>query len=185
MKQRQFTRYLRSHMTESESRLWRHLRAHRLDGQKFRRQQPIGPYVVDFVHFGARLIVEADGGQHNDAPHDKQRDDWLRQQGFTVLRFWNNEIMGNLESVLATIMDAVTRPPSPQPLSRKGRGASDLYRLRGEQPRNPSSSPAGGGMGEQPPAQGHPGRLSSPLAGEGLGERGKKRSATQYPGGDR
>jgi very-short-patch-repair endonuclease len=100
-------------MTESEKTLWRHLRAHRLNGEKFRRQQPIGPYVVDFVHFGARLIVEADGGQHNAAPGDKRRDNWLRQQGFTVLRFWNHEIMGNLEGVLATILDAVTNRPSP------------------------------------------------------------------------
>lgn len=122
MKQREFARYLRRHMTESENRLWRHLRAHRLDGQKFRRQQPIGPYVVDFVHFGARLIVEADGGQHNHAPHDERRDDWLCKQGFRVLRFWNHEIMGNLEGVLATILEAVTSPSPPAPLPQGERG---------------------------------------------------------------
>ncbi|MCP9464518.1 MAG: endonuclease domain-containing protein [Nitrospira sp.] len=124
MEQRAFAKRLRRHMTESEHRLWRHLRAHRLNGQKFRRQQPIGPYVVDFVHFGVRLIVEADGGQHNAAPGDKQRDDWLREQGFTVLRFWNHEIMGNLEGVLATIMEAVANHPSPPaPLPPGERGA--------------------------------------------------------------
>ncbi|MBU0499342.1 MAG: DUF559 domain-containing protein [Gammaproteobacteria bacterium] len=123
MEQREFARHLRSHMTESENRLWRHLRAHRLNGEKFRRQQPIGPYVVDFVHFGVRLIVEADGGQHNDAPYDELRDNWLREQGFTVMRFWNNEIMGNLDVVLATVMDAVTNHPSPPaPLPQGERG---------------------------------------------------------------
>ncbi len=117
MEQRQFAKHLRCHMTESENKLWRRLRAHRLNGEKFRRQQPIGTYVVDFVHFGARLIVEADGGQHNDTPHDEKRDAWLRERGFKVMRFWNNEIMGNLDGVLVTVMAAVTVSPlSPTPL---------------------------------------------------------------------
>ncbi|WP_224040206.1 endonuclease domain-containing protein, partial [Paraburkholderia unamae] len=64
MHQIQFARILRKNMTEAEQLLWRHLRAHRLCGEKFRRQQPIGPYIVDFVHFGARVVIEADGGQH-------------------------------------------------------------------------------------------------------------------------
>ncbi|MBH1961498.1 MAG: endonuclease domain-containing protein [Rhodocyclales bacterium] len=128
MEQREFAKHLRHHMTESETRLWQHLRAHRLNGEKFRRQQPMGFYVVDFVHFGARLIVEADGGQHNDAPRDESRDAWLRAQGFKVLRFWNNEIMNNLEGVLETIMAAVALPPLPQPLSRKGRGEKLISR---------------------------------------------------------
>ncbi len=128
MEQREFAKHLRHHMTESETRLWQHLRAHRLNGEKFRRQQPMGFYVVDFVHFGARLIVEADGGQHNDAPRDESRDAWLRAQGFKVLRFWNNEIMNNLEGVLETIMAAVALPPLPQPLSRKVRGEKLISR---------------------------------------------------------
>ena len=116
MEQREFAKHLRCHMTESENKLWRHLRAHRLNGEKFRRQQPIGPYVVDFVHFGARLIVEADGGQHNESPHDERRDAWLREQGFKVMRFWNNEIMSNLDGVLETVLAAATEPPlSPSP----------------------------------------------------------------------
>ena len=77
MDQRTFAKHLRRNMTDAEHVLWRHLRAHRFDGQKFRRQQPIGPYVVDFVHFGARLIVEADGGQHAVSPKDVVRDAWL------------------------------------------------------------------------------------------------------------
>ncbi len=123
MQQREFARVLRSNMTDAERRLWRQLRAHRLGGQKFRRQQPLGPYVVDFVHFGARLIVEADGGQHNESVRDQQRDAWLRAQGFTVLRFWNNEILGNEGAVLEVIFAAVTAalaekqpsPPAPLP----------------------------------------------------------------------
>jgi len=115
-------------MTASEDKLWRHLRAHRLKGEKFRRQQPIGPYVVDFVHFGTRLIVKADGGQHIDAPHDERRDAWLRAQGFKVMRFWNNEIMSNLDGVLATVMAAVTElPPLPRPSPTRGEGAKTFF----------------------------------------------------------
>lgn len=166
MEQREFAKHLRSRMTESENRLWRHLRAHRLNGEKFRRQQPIGPYVVDFVHFGARLIVEADGGQHNDAPRDKQRDNWLREQGFRVLRFWNNEITGNLEGVLATIMDAVTDPPSPPaPLPQGERGDSPTA-LAGDDDSKPL--PCGKGVGERGKKQRF-GQSPSPLVGERLG----------------
>jgi len=116
MIQRQFIKALRHQMTEAENLLWRHLRAHRLGGAKFRRQQPIGPYIVDFVHFGARLVVEVDGGQHNESPTDARRDAWLRSQGFRVLRFWNNEILQSAEAVLETLMDALKmRPLSPNP----------------------------------------------------------------------
>lgn len=124
MDQHQFAKTLRQNMTDAERLPWRHLRAHRLLGQKFRRQQPIGPYVVDFVHFGARLIVEADGGQHNGCEQDAVRDRWLEQQGFRVLRFWNNDILREPETVLARILQAfeLSSPPLPRPLSRKGRG---------------------------------------------------------------
>jgi very-short-patch-repair endonuclease len=120
-----FAKSLRQNMTDAETLLWRHLRAHRLNGQKFKRQQPIGPYVVDFVHFAARIIVEADGGQHNACARDALRDDWLVSQGFKTMRFWNNDILQNLEAVLATIMDAITVAPSPPPpLPRGERGAT-------------------------------------------------------------
>ena len=124
MDQRQFAKTLRQNMTDAEQLLWRHLRAHRLDGQKFRRQQPIGPYVVDFVHFGARLIVEADGGQHDRSEQDAIRDRWLEGQGFRVLRFWNHDILRDPEAVLASILNALEppSPPLPRPLSREGRG---------------------------------------------------------------
>lgn len=122
--QTQRARALRQHMTDAERLLWHHLRAHRLCGQKFRRQHPIGPYIVDFVHFGARLIIEADGGQHNGSTDDAVRDAWLKRQGFTVLRFWNDEILLNIEAVLEAILDALGKrypsPPAPLP---PGRGA--------------------------------------------------------------
>ena len=122
-------------MTDAEHLLWRHLRAHRLDGQKFRRQQPIGPYVVDFVHFGARLIVEADGGQHLDSPQDTARDTWLRDQGFQVLRFWNDDILQSPESVLEAIWNALQEAPlSPDPSPARGEGRqaeSDSFPVSG------------------------------------------------------
>jgi very-short-patch-repair endonuclease len=123
MDQRQFVRQLRGNMTDAEQLLWLHLRAHRLDGQKFRRQQPLGPYIADFVHFGARLIVEADGGQHNESARDVQRDAWFEEQGFKVLRFWNDDILLRTEAVREVIWRAVAETtPLPQPLSHKGRG---------------------------------------------------------------
>jgi very-short-patch-repair endonuclease len=128
MDRQEFARTLRRNMTDAERLLWRHLRAHRLDGQKFRRQQPIGPYVVDFIHFGARVIVEADGGQHNDNADDAVRDAWLVAQGFRVVRFWNNEILQDTAAVLAVIFEAVAATPlSPSPSPARGEvsGAGD------------------------------------------------------------
>ena len=127
MDHRQFAKALRKNMTDAEQLLWRHLRAHRLHDQKFRRQQPIGPYIVDFVdfvHFGARLIVEADGGQHNASANDATRDAWLKSQGFTVLRFWNNAILLNIEAVLDAILRELAKgapsPPTPLPQGERG-----------------------------------------------------------------
>lgn len=126
MNQRQFAKHLRQNMTDAEQLLWKYLRAHRLHDQKFRRQQPIGPYIVDFVHFGARLIVEADGGQHNANTSDTKRDAWLTEQGFTVMRFWNDEILQNTESVLTAILAVVAAPSPPAPLPHGERGADSL-----------------------------------------------------------
>ena len=115
-----FAKDLRTHMTDAERLLWQHLRAHRLNGQKFRRQQPIGPYIVDFVHLGARLVIEADGGQHNGDAADQERDDWLKAEGYRVMRFWNNDILQSTDAVLEEIFKAVS--PSPCPAPRKGEG---------------------------------------------------------------
>jgi very-short-patch-repair endonuclease len=117
-------RELRKESTGPEKKLWETLRRKRVDGLRFRRQYPIGPYFADFVCLPARLIVEVDGGQHADNDeqirHDKARTAWLESQNFRVLRFWNLDVMDNLEGVIDRIADAVRTPP-PAP-SRKGRG---------------------------------------------------------------
>ena len=133
MQQRQFAKQLRQNMTDAEQLLWRYLRAHRLNGQKFRRQHPIGPYVVDFVHLGAKLIVEADGGQHNQSENDAVRDEWLTSQGFKVMRFWNNDILNNTDAVLTAILDELApSPPAPlinQLANRQGRQTTSAKSL--------------------------------------------------------
>jgi very-short-patch-repair endonuclease len=119
-----FAKTMRATPTDAEHRLWQHLRAGRLPNFKFRRQQPLGNFIVDFVCLEARLIVELDGGQHNGSASDVARDAWLSSQGFVILRFWNNEIFENLEGVVELVLVQLQQPhPSPQPLSRKGRGA--------------------------------------------------------------
>lgn len=110
-----FARNMRAAPADAEVIVWRQLRAHRFAGHKFKRQQPIGNYIADFVCFEAKLIVEVDGGQHNDSAADKLRDEWLRSQGFTVLRFWNNEVSQNLDGVLTRILEALTPSPSVPP----------------------------------------------------------------------
>tara|TARA_R110002124_G_scaffold9547_13_gene48975 strand:+ start:1306 stop:1818 length:513 start_codon:yes stop_codon:yes gene_type:complete len=97
-------RTLRSAMTDAESRLWYHLRNRRLAGFKFVRQLPVAGYYADFACREAMLVVEADGGQHGGSAHDVIRDSRLEDAGFTVLRFWNNDILGNTESVLSLIL---------------------------------------------------------------------------------
>ena len=113
---------LRAHQTDAEERLWYYLRAHRFMGLKFKRQKPIGNYIVDFVCFESRLIIEADGGQHaENAAHDRRRDHYLQSQGFTVLRFWNNEILKETDAVLESIRQAIlTLSPGPSPASGRG-----------------------------------------------------------------
>lgn len=104
-------RELRKNLTEAEKRLWSVLRYEQM-GVRFRRQVPIGPYIVDFACFDRGLIIEADGGQHADSAHDARRDAWLISQGFTVLRFWNNDILTNVEGVRHQIAAALdTLPP--------------------------------------------------------------------------
>ena len=96
---------LRQNMSEAETRLWHHLRAGRLNGYKFRRQQPMGSYIADFVCVNPKLIIEADGGQHvEQAAYDVERSRYLQLQGFTVLRFWNHQILQQTDDVLAEIL---------------------------------------------------------------------------------
>jgi very-short-patch-repair endonuclease len=97
---------LRKNNTDVERLLWEHLKARQLEGVKFRPQQPIGRYIVDFVSFEKNVVIEIDGGQHSvGKDRDEERDNWLGVQGFKVLRFWNNEIIQNIEGVLEVIRD--------------------------------------------------------------------------------
>ncbi|HSV30054.1 MAG TPA: endonuclease domain-containing protein, partial [Candidatus Omnitrophota bacterium] len=109
--------------TEAEKLLWSKLRSRQMDGVKFRRQHPVGPYVLDFVCIERSLAVEVDGGQHADpaqAEYDRRRTDFLAAEGFEVLRFWNNDVLGNIEGVWDTICARLAQRPSPPgPLSRK------------------------------------------------------------------
>jgi very-short-patch-repair endonuclease len=103
-------RALRKRLTPQEVKLWVKLRELKPLGFRFRRQTPIGSYIVDFVSFASRLVIEADGGQHNMASgirSDQARDDFLRSQGFRVLRFWNSDIDANLEGVMEAIFTAL------------------------------------------------------------------------------
>jgi very-short-patch-repair endonuclease len=93
-------RELRKNLTDSEGLLWKHLRLRQIGGYKFRRQHPIGNYIVDFVCLEKRLIVEVDGSQHTEqSSYDSERDAWLNSQGYRVLRFWNNQIFNELDAV--------------------------------------------------------------------------------------
>jgi|SRR6185503_10596180 very-short-patch-repair endonuclease len=125
---RQFAKELRINLTEAERLLWRHLRSRRLEGDKFRRQQVIGPYIVDFVCFQRRLIIELDGGQHaENISYDHRRTLFLEAAGFKVMRFWNNEVLGNTDSVLESIRAACSITLTPT-LSHQGRGSHNALR---------------------------------------------------------
>ncbi|NMC73416.1 MAG: endonuclease domain-containing protein [Geobacteraceae bacterium] len=119
-------RDLRNNATDAERLLWRHLRNSQIEGVKFRRQQPIEDYIVDFVSFSPKLIVELDGSQHADSNcYDERRDACLRRNGFVVLRFWNNEIIENIEGVVEVIRKRCLEvaSPTPQPPPARGGGA--------------------------------------------------------------
>ena len=110
---------LRNYPTEAEKHLWSILR-HKDMGVKFRRQAVIGRYIVDFVCYEKKLVIEVDGGQHDQSRKDALRDKWLRIQGFKVIRFWNNDVLDNLDGVYQTI-EGHLNPPSPS-LPTEGEG---------------------------------------------------------------
>lgn len=103
-------RRLRRDMTPAEQRLWYAPRDRRFAGWKFRRQETIKPYVVDFICFPARLIIEVDGGQHSEEA-DADRTRALEAQGYRIVRFWNNDVLGNLEGVLTRLAEVLAAPP--------------------------------------------------------------------------
>jgi very-short-patch-repair endonuclease len=116
MKNIKIARKLRKNMTKAERLLWGKLRNKQL-GAKFRRQSPIGKYIVDFVCFERKLIIEVDGSQHLENKDDRDRDKWFENNGFKVLRFWNNDVMKNVDGVLEMIRREL---PSPQSSPMKG-----------------------------------------------------------------
>ena len=119
----QRARDLRANMTDAERRLWQGLRGRQLYGYKFRRQIPIGPYIVDFACLEARLVIEVDGGQHLGSAEDRARDAWLMSEGYGVLRFWNHEILEKNTDVLERIWMLLQQA---SPGSRGSRVRSDV-----------------------------------------------------------
>ena len=108
-------------MTRAEVLLWRHLSRRQLEGWKFSRQMPVvGPYICDFMCREARLVVELDGGQHDKrAAQDAVRTRAIEADGYRVIRFWNNDVLGSIEGVLAAIVEALEEP-HPRPLPQAG-----------------------------------------------------------------
>ena len=103
-------RNLRRKQTDAERKMWRVLRGRQFENSKFRRQEPIGQYIVDFVRLERQLIIEIDGGQHNQQPEikkDEIRTKWLEKKGFKVIRFWNNDVLLNIEGVAIRILEAI------------------------------------------------------------------------------
>lgn len=126
-------RSLRARMTDAERKLWFALKDRRLQGLKFRRQVPIGPYIADFLCFDLRLVVEVDGGQHAESLRDADRDCWFADNGFRTLRFWNNDVLSNLEGVLTVISEGAATPHpasrwrSPPPSPAGGEGKTEMF----------------------------------------------------------
>ncbi len=121
---------LRKQPTDAETKLWSHLRRRQLGNLRFRRQSTIGSYVADFVCVDIRPIIEVDGGPHSwREAEDARRTEWLEWQGYRLIRFWNNEVNGNIEGVLETIARVATETPPPRPSpSEEGEGV-DAQRL--------------------------------------------------------
>lgn len=121
---------MRSAQTDAESKLWSMLCGKRLNGWKLKRQEQIDDYIVDFVNFEKRLIVEADGSQHAESLADAKRDAYLVGQGFEVLRFWNNDILINPDGVATAIL-ATLETPLPNPSPARGEGLNGTGAFHG------------------------------------------------------
>jgi very-short-patch-repair endonuclease len=117
-----FASRLRREMTDTERMLWRSLRHRQLAGHRFRRQCPISPFIADFVCIERRLIVEVDGGQHAHSARDVERDAHLGKLGFRALRFWNNEVLEQIEGVCDMILESLSAIPHPGLPPRAGEG---------------------------------------------------------------
>jgi len=122
-------RELRNNPTDAERLLWRQLRFWQLEGYKFRRQQPLGRYIVDFVCLEKRVVIEVDGGQHSQRV-DAERDAWLRNEGFIVLRFWNNEVLKDIDAVKEVVLKSLQSTPYLNPSPQGGRKTSGNRRVK-------------------------------------------------------
>jgi very-short-patch-repair endonuclease len=121
-------RSLRGDMPLAEKKLWQALRGKQLEGLRFRRQHPIGPYIADFACIDELLVIELDGGQHQDqVAYDARRTAYVESLGWQVLRFWNNDVLNNLDGVLAKVVEVLTTAPPSQPSPLQGEGASWLF----------------------------------------------------------
>jgi very-short-patch-repair endonuclease len=129
---RHHAKSLRTGMTDAERRLWSRLRLQQL-GSKFRRQHPVGPFVVDFVCLDAKLVIEVDGSQHlGQGTYDARRSEWLQAQGFVVLRFWANEFLASLDGVVSAIQQSLAgRQPAPTPALPQRRREPEPVRSAG------------------------------------------------------
>jgi very-short-patch-repair endonuclease len=137
---------LRNNATDAERALWRHLSRRQLEGFKFSRQIPVGPFVCDFLCRERALVVEVDGGQHADSERDAKRTAYLESEGYRVIRFWNNEVLENVDGVLRLILNQLqrlpprfTRPPLPlagakEPRSGEGVGLPHEIRTHPQPP---------------------------------------------------
>ena len=143
---------LRHNPTDAEKRLWHHLRNRQLDGHRFRRQVPLSRYVVDFACLEARVVIEVDGGQHGwRAEADAARTAWLEANGFRVLRFWNNEVLGNLDGRARDDPAALTPHPDPPPQGGRENARARLISARENRATDASPQSRSG----KPDAQAH------------------------------
>jgi len=118
---------LRSNMTDVEKKIWMQLRAKRFFGYKFYRQVPLGKYIPDFLCYEPKLIIELDGGQHAEQiNYDQKRDAFFKEQGFMILRFWNNEVMQNMDGVLSVIIESLRARRVPLSLTLPHEGGGNI-----------------------------------------------------------
>lgn len=124
-----YARELRANMTDAERKLWSSLRLRQIGGARFRRQHVIGAYIADFACVEQRLVIELDGGQHLESERDRIRDAFLEKAGWRVLRFWNDRVLKETESVLEAILVALGESPHPSPPPQAGEGteSSDAH----------------------------------------------------------
>jgi very-short-patch-repair endonuclease len=155
-------RRLRINATDAEARLWRRLRRFPIAGTHFRRQVPIGPYVADFACMAARLIIEIDGSQHADqqrSVRDEARTQWFSNEGYRVIRFWNNDVSQHIEGVLEAIYAAIhgSLSAEPSPLRHMRRGKAHSSASGDFTPPRPPSPPLRSGSAVDPPPPGEGG----------------------------